>query len=330
MPVAALQNIGLSEGWAEGDLHWGSEMNRNLRALDLFAQAVSVISMIISVPPAHAAGAAYVIPAGATGAWAGHTGKVARSTGAAWELFTPKTGWLTFNAADGLLYAFRSGSWEVLTDADGTLAANSASRLPTQSAMVTYIAQKIADLVASSPATLDTLDELAAALGDDANFAATVTTALGLRAPLASPALTGAPTAPTPATSDSSTKLATTEFVKAVHANFGIGVYFPGVIPLALYPLYELPMVESFTLPVNFAGAQGRASAPAAALCDFDVKKNGVSIGTVRYALGATTPTFIAASSPSFVPGDVMSVIGPATPDTTLAGVGVTFLATRT
>lgn len=31
------------------------------------------------------------------------------------------------------------------------------------------------------PAALDTLDELAAALGDDANFAATVTTALGNR-----------------------------------------------------------------------------------------------------------------------------------------------------
>lgn len=36
-------------------------------------------------------------------------------------------------------------------------------------------------LGASTPAALDTLDELAAALGDDANFAATTTTALGNR-----------------------------------------------------------------------------------------------------------------------------------------------------
>lgn len=36
-------------------------------------------------------------------------------------------------------------------------------------------------LGAGVPAALDTLDELAAALGDDANFAATVTTALGNR-----------------------------------------------------------------------------------------------------------------------------------------------------
>lgn len=39
-------------------------------------------------------------------------------------------------------------------------------------------------LGAGVPAALDTLDELAAALGDDANFAATVTTALGNKQPL--------------------------------------------------------------------------------------------------------------------------------------------------
>jgi hypothetical protein len=38
---------------------------------------------------------------------------------------------------------------------------------------------------------LDTLDELAAALGDDASFATTVTTSIGLKAPLESPAFTG-------------------------------------------------------------------------------------------------------------------------------------------
>jgi hypothetical protein len=40
-------------------------------------------------------------------------------------------------------------------------------------------AAAVAAIVDSAPATLDTLNELAAALGDDANFASTVTTALG-------------------------------------------------------------------------------------------------------------------------------------------------------
>jgi len=44
-----------------------------------------------------------------------------------------------------------------------------------------YTDTAIADLVDSAPVTLDTLNELAAALGDDANFSTTVTNALGLR-----------------------------------------------------------------------------------------------------------------------------------------------------
>lgn len=42
-------------------------------------------------------------------------------------------------------------------------------------------AQVAALLGASTPAALNTLDEIAAAIGDDANFAATITTALGNR-----------------------------------------------------------------------------------------------------------------------------------------------------
>ena len=49
----------------------------------------------------------------------------------------------------------------------------------------------VSGLVNSAPAAMDTLNELAAALGNDANFAATVTTALAAKAPLASPTFTG-------------------------------------------------------------------------------------------------------------------------------------------
>ncbi|RIQ63487.1 phage tail protein [Bordetella avium] len=84
-----------------------------------------------------------------------------------------------------------------------------------------FVQAAIAALVASSPAALDTLNELAAALGNDANFAATITNALALKAPLASPALTGNPTAPTPAQFDNDTSLATTAFVQANGLRYG-------------------------------------------------------------------------------------------------------------
>ncbi|HEY1027431.1 MAG TPA: pyocin knob domain-containing protein [Pseudomonas sp.] len=46
---------------------------------------------------------------------------------------------------------------------------------------------------------------------------------LGLKAPLDSPALTGNPTAPTPAAEDADTSIATTAFVRAAMALFGVG-----------------------------------------------------------------------------------------------------------
>jgi hypothetical protein len=46
----------------------------------------------------------------------------------------------------------------------------------------TLINTKLAELVASAPATLDTLQELATALGNDPNFATTIATQLGNKA----------------------------------------------------------------------------------------------------------------------------------------------------
>jgi hypothetical protein len=58
-----------------------------------------------------------------------------------------------------------------------------------------YVGTQISNLVDSSPATLNTLNELAAALGDDPNFATTTANSIGLKAPLASPSFTGIITA---------------------------------------------------------------------------------------------------------------------------------------
>ena len=87
-----------------------------------------------------------------------------------------------------------------------------------QIATTNFVTQAIAGLMNSAPGQLDTLKELADALGNDANFAGTVTQALAGKAPLDSPALTGNPTAPTQASGNSSTRLATTEFVQSAIA----------------------------------------------------------------------------------------------------------------
>jgi hypothetical protein len=145
----------------------------------------------------------------------------------------------------------------------------------TATEVATAVSTAISNLVDAAPGALDTLNELAAAIGDDANFFATIatnlsnheadttsihgisntanlvyndnaaltntrtpsdgsvttakiaaggiaqsavtslTTDLGLKAPLASPALTGTPTAPTAGSGTNTTQVATTAFVKA-------------------------------------------------------------------------------------------------------------------
>lgn len=61
----------------------------------------------------------------------------------------------------------------------------------THPATKNYVDTEVANLIDSAPGTLDTLNELAAAIGDDANFAATVTTGLSNKLPLAGGTMTG-------------------------------------------------------------------------------------------------------------------------------------------
>ena len=96
----------------------------------------------------------------------------------------------------------------------GTIATTqTAGNNTTAIATTAFVGTAVANLVDSAPATLNTLDELAAALGDDANFATTTATAIGLKAPLASPTFTGTPTSPTASTGTNTTQIATTAFV---------------------------------------------------------------------------------------------------------------------
>lgn len=71
----------------------------------------------------------------------------------------------------------------LLRDTDTTLAADSDTRLATQKAVKAYVTAQILALINAAPGALDTLDELAAALGDDAAFATTVTNALAGKQP---------------------------------------------------------------------------------------------------------------------------------------------------
>jgi len=78
-----------------------------------------------------------------------------------------------------------------LTGKTVTVSTASAGDNDTTVASTAFVATAVANLADSAPSTLDTLNELAAALGDDANFSTTVTNSIATKLPLAGGTLTG-------------------------------------------------------------------------------------------------------------------------------------------
>ena len=66
-----------------------------------------------------------------------------------------------------------------------------ASTNTTQIATTAFVSTAVSNLVDSAPGTLDTLNELAAALGDDPDFATTITNSIATKLPLAGGTMTG-------------------------------------------------------------------------------------------------------------------------------------------
>ena len=99
----------------------------------------------------------------------------------------------------------------------GTPAAPTASAgtNTTQLATTEFVSVAIANLINGAPGALDTLNEIADAIADDANVAANLTTLINARATIASPTFTGTPAAPTAAQSTNTTQVATTAFVQS-------------------------------------------------------------------------------------------------------------------
>lgn len=72
-----------------------------------------------------------------------------------------------------------------------TTTTQSAGNNTTRIATTAFVTTAVANLVDSAPSALDTLNELAAAMGDDANFSTTITNSIATKLPLAGGTMTG-------------------------------------------------------------------------------------------------------------------------------------------
>ncbi len=84
-----------------------------------------------------------------------------------------------------------SGDLNGTINSSTTATTQSASNNSTKVATTAYVDAQVATVVDSAPGTLNTLNELAAALGDDASFSTTVTNSIATKLPLAGGTMTG-------------------------------------------------------------------------------------------------------------------------------------------
>jgi hypothetical protein len=95
----------------------------------------------------------------------------------------------------------------------------------------------------------------------------------------------------------------------------------------ALVGFHDFTLAVAF--PSSLTGSKAKAKVAATAQTDFDIQKNGASVGTIRFAGSGTVASFIAAAGSTFAAGDDITVIAPGTPDATLSDITFTLMGTR-
>ena len=93
--------------WSSSKIN--TEIFNTVRGLDW---QDSVGSRVVTAPPASPqTGYRWIIPAGATGAWAGKTNQIAHWDGSKWLYFVPELGWSVYIHDENKNYVFNGTNW---------------------------------------------------------------------------------------------------------------------------------------------------------------------------------------------------------------------------
>lgn len=96
---------------------------------------------------------------------------------------------------------------------------------------------------------------------------------------------------------------------------------FVGGAPSVGALMLQFITIRPFTVLADAPGSQGFAGAAATDQSDLDLRKNGGSFGTMRFAISGTVATFVSVTKTSFAAGDRLELIAPSPADATLADV---------
>lgn len=118
------------------------------------------------------------------------------------------------------------------------------------------------------------------------------------------------------------------EFVAVPALPYLLAFDAPGV-PTASMVVFHHVFTQAVSFVASLTDSYVKAGTAATAQTDFDLKKNGSSIGTVRFAAAGTTATYVSISASSWVAGDILTLIAPASPDATIADIWGTLVGVR-
>lgn len=108
--MSTTPNLGLELIPANSLQPWVA-VNDALQVLDALVQ-LAAESITVTAPPAATAGQRWIVPAGATGDWAGQEGAVALCTAPGlWRFIAPQEGFKAWVVDEAASYRYTSGSW---------------------------------------------------------------------------------------------------------------------------------------------------------------------------------------------------------------------------
>lgn len=111
-------------------------------------------------------------------------------------------------------------------------------------------------------------------------------------------------------------------------SGYDVGTFFPGA-PGSSELVTRFEAVRDLSFPSALTDSSGRLGVAATAQTDFDIQKNGSSVGTMRFAASGTIATFISASGFTLTGGDRLDVVAPASPDATAADLSFTLKGSK-
>lgn len=99
--------------------------------------------------------------------------------------------------------------------------------------------------------------------------------------------------------------------------------------PSAGARVHHFVFPRAVSLPAGLVGSVARAAIAPAAAASFALRRNGSAIGSISFAAGQATATFVLAGGAGFVSGDRLEVMAPAVQDATLADIAVSLVGSR-